>query len=139
MNRIGCLVLLGFLGVMAGNLGLTLLLIAWTEPLFGRQEILGVILALIGGMFVGWLLFRWHRRRIPAAMMAGQAGRVFAGLFGALLMLLPGPLTFCAGAALQLPPLQSLSASLMTRLAASLMRVMARRMMGGGGFPGGLR
>jgi UPF0716 family protein affecting phage T7 exclusion len=141
MRKIGCLLFLLVVGLLAVALWFALLVAEWVSP--GNPEYLGSILGVVILSIIGFQVARSRSRRLPQAMMAGTPGPAFVGLLGAMLIALPGYLSGLVGLLLQLPALQRAFGTVATTL---LMRNLQKMMGGGmgglggmppGGFPGG--
>ena len=133
MNKLGCLLLLGIIAVLCIEIWLMLLL--WQKT----DEPFGILIGMGASMLLGYWLLQWRKKGLMAAMMSGNPGKFLAGMAGAVLIMVPLPLTTALGLLMQLPPVQALFSGLMTTIMASVMRNAAKRMFqGGGGFPGGL-
>ena len=130
-NRLGCLLFLVLFGWMAVEV--------WVGMLIGEafdHEYFGVLIVAIVLTIVGIQQLRRRIQTLPQAMMDGSIGRRAVGIFGAIMLAIPGFITDTLGILLLLPPLQIAFAS----FAAKVFQQMAQRaaqQMAGKGFPGG--
>jgi UPF0716 family protein affecting phage T7 exclusion len=134
---LGCLFGLLILGALSVELWAFL----WVRAQF--EDTLGPLLLLIAISYIGVRIAVAQGRKLPMDLLAGTAGRRLIGVIGGALLAFPGFASDVPGILLLLPPVQLALASFGQRLAASLLRNIMGRMMGGGslpkgGFPGGL-
>ena len=138
--RGGCVGILFIIGILAVECWFALKVAEWLGEA-GEPEYLGAVLALVVLSIVGYKLARWRAGRIPQAMLSGNPGPMLVGMFGAVLLAIPGFLSGAVGLVLQLPPLQRLfgrvASLIMARLVQRAMKQMGGKMPGGGQFPGG--
>ncbi|MDA3961467.1 MAG: FxsA family protein [Planctomycetota bacterium] len=130
----GCLIFLLIFALLAAELWLVMALATWITP--DNPEYLGFALAVVVMSVAGYQLVRWRLRRLPMAVMGGSPGPAAVGIFGAVLIVIPGFASGVAGLLLQLPPIQKLFGA----FAAKVLMAQAQRMvgkMGAGGMPGG--
>ena len=128
---LGCLMLLLVFGALCVELWAFLIIREYAD------DTLGPILLLVALSYIGVRVVIVQARMLPMDLLAGRGGRRLVGVVGGVLLAFPGFISDALGILLLLPPVQIVLSGLGQRLAASLMRTIAGRMMGGGGgFPG---
>jgi hypothetical protein len=127
---VGCLFLLGILGLLALELWLFLVVTEQAEDVFGP------LIAVVVLSFIGVRITMTHVKQLPAEFMSGGAGRRFVGVIGGVLIAFPGFGTGALGLILQIGPIQSALGRYGNVVAGSLLRNAMNRMMGGKGFSG---
>jgi UPF0716 family protein affecting phage T7 exclusion len=137
MRKIGCLVFLLVVGLLAVETWFYLKVSAWCGG-----EYLGCALLVALLSWLGFKVARYHINRLPAAFLSGRAGHQVIGLAGGILIAFPGFLSSALGLLLQIPFMRRPFARLGNAAVASLMRramggTFGGGMFGGGGFTGG--
>ena len=128
---LGCLLVLLIFGALCVELWAFLIIRAYVD------DTLGPILLLVAMSYIGVRVVIVQARMLPMDLLAGRGGRRLVGVVGGVLLAFPGFISDALGILLLLPPVQIVLSGLGQRLAASLMRTITGRMMGGGGgFPG---
>ena len=122
--------MLMFVLLMSGELYVYLLL---SEALGG--EYLSLALGIIVLSVIGIRIIKVKAQGAAMKLLQPNRGAIMIGLFGAVLMALPGLITGICGLLLQLPPLQKLFGSFGQKIMMGLAKS-ALGKMGGAGFPG---
>lgn len=154
MSRlIGCAGLLAIIGFLSIEVWFFIVMSGWVNRALYNEaghDVVSCFILLIIMTVVGWRFAAWHIRQIPAAFMAGKAGRHLIGALGGALLVIPGFLSDIVGVILLLPPIQIALSAVGNRLVKVFAAQVMRRMMGGmganmgggmgggaGAFPGG--
>jgi UPF0716 family protein affecting phage T7 exclusion len=138
MARIGCLVFLLAIGLLAVELYVYLVLAHWlhlhVESINGYLE--PVVLMIVDGV-IGVRVIQRSLAQVPFAMMSGKSGRLAVRALGGALLVFPGLATDVVGWLLILPGFNHLFGRLGDKIVAALMRQGLQRMFSGGKAPPG--
>ena len=134
MARIGCLVFLAALGLLALEVYVYLVFAHWAHGHF--ESINGYLEPLILIVVDGVIGVRIAQRAIaqaPMAMMTGGAGRLIVRAVGGVLIAFPGLVSDVLGLLLILPGLSHVFGRLGDKIAASIMKRSLQKMFGAAG------
>ena len=144
MVAIGCLTIIGLIGVLALEVWGYILVSQWLRqvPQVGTGYLEAAII-LVVLMFIGWRIFKYHMAAIPPTLVAAltgqggyQGGRHMVGMVAGILLVFPGFFTAALGLLLIIPPVPYLFAPLAQRFAISMAKRTFQKMMAQGGIPG---
>jgi UPF0716 protein FxsA len=131
MRSLGCLGVLLVIGLLAVELYALLVII------HAVGDVLGPVLGVVALSVLGFKVLGHHAKKLPEAFMTGKPGGRLVGVFGGILLVLPGYITGVLGLLLQIPLLQRLFSRFGQSAAAAIAkRTLGARFPGMGGFPG---
>src|SRR5258708_4556294 len=120
MRSLGCLGVLLLIGLLSVELYVLLVVI------HAVHDVLGPVVAVIALTVFGFKVLGHHARKLPEAFMSGKPGARLVGVFGGILLVLPGFITGALGLFLQIPVIQRLFSGVGHVAAAGI----AKRMLG---------